>query len=113
MLSLYSEALRLRRENGVFCPLTRENWEAGTMSFGVGAIRFESKNETYLLIFDLRGGHEGSLKNEPLARLVSNWEQVFSSNEERFGGGGKPAFDLPSQSCAFRDPETILLKSRE
>ncbi|MDB6173951.1 MAG: treZ [Chthoniobacteraceae bacterium] len=111
MVALYTEGLRLRRESGAFRPALRENWEAGAMEFGAGALRFESHDGTYLLIFDLRGGHHGSLDTEPLARAVSKWEQVLCSNEKRFGGDGEQSFNAQTQSCSFRDPGAILLKS--
>ncbi|MES2571009.1 MAG: malto-oligosyltrehalose trehalohydrolase, partial [Verrucomicrobiota bacterium] len=114
VLALYTACLRLRREVAAFRPLSREHWEVDTLQWGAGAIRIEAENETYLLVFDLHGGHHGSLAEEPLARLVPgvSWTALLSSNETRFGGTGKPAFDPETQHCDFAEPELIVLQSK-
>jgi maltooligosyltrehalose trehalohydrolase len=90
VLALYRECLHLRQRSAAFRPVSRDTWEVEALPFEVGAIRMRTDDETYLLIFDPKGGHSGDLAGCRIARLEAGWkwEVKLSTEERRFGGGG-------------------------
>nr|MDQ3622966.1 malto-oligosyltrehalose trehalohydrolase [Verrucomicrobiota bacterium] len=112
VLLLYAECLRMRAANPALRPESRETWAVERLGFGVGAVRFDERAASHLLIFDPAGSHAGHLRDEVVAALPAGhrWERVLSSNEERFGGTGAHSFHEDIQSCEFRGPETVLLR---
>lgn len=113
VLELYRECLRLRHEIASLRPADRTGWQPGDFNFGPVAIRYASADELHLLITNLWTGHQGSLLDEPMARLGrgQEWQVLLSSEERRFGGSGDSAFDARTQCCSFAAPETLLLRA--
>lgn len=114
VLALYTECLRLRRVARAFRPDSREGWDVAALSFGVGALRLQGEGHEYLLVFDLVGGHSGSLAAEPIAASPdgSAWELVFFSNERRFGGDATGGFDEARQFIHFPLPGCVVTRLR-
>jgi maltooligosyltrehalose trehalohydrolase len=113
-LRLYREALRLRREHVAFRPRDRAHFHVGELTFGVLAIRLQDEEEDWLLLADLRGGHEGNLREEPFCalELPHQWHIVLSSNAPEFGGPEKPSYDPQNGQLHFHGPEVLVLEAR-
>jgi maltooligosyltrehalose trehalohydrolase len=111
-LALYQTLLALRAEHQVFRPVGRDTCQASALLMGIGALRWFDAGTDWLLLFDLTGGHQGSLAQELFCRLRAGiWEKILSSNEARFGGNGTTALDLPTMTVRFDAPEAILLRA--
>ena len=112
-LQLDRACLALRRTEAAFRPATRESWHADALAMGAGALRLKGAATDWLLLFDLEGGHTGSLADEWICkpRGPEGWAAVLSTNEKRFGGTGAIAFDPASNQARFSRPELVLLQS--
>jgi maltooligosyltrehalose trehalohydrolase len=113
-LRLYREALRLRREHAVFRPTDRAHTHVDEISCGVLAIRAKCATEDWLLLGDLRGGHEGRLNDEPFCALSSTqrWEPVFSSNAAEFGGSTDSSYETETSRLHFSGAEVLVLRAQ-
>jgi maltooligosyltrehalose trehalohydrolase len=111
-LRLYRAALQLRREHPVFRPPDRAHTQIANLSCDVLAIRAQGAGEDWLLLCDLRGGHQGNLATEPFCALDGSrqWHAVLSSNALEFGGRDQPSFDSASGEFAFSCPEVLVLR---
>ena len=112
-LELYRKCLALRRLEPAFRPASRETWHVGALEMGAGALRFKGAESDYLLLFDLEGGHHGSLAEEWVCkpRGPEGWAVVLSTNEKQFGGTGACAFESPTNQARFTQPELVVLRS--
>jgi maltooligosyltrehalose trehalohydrolase len=111
-LQLYKAAFALRSSHLAFRPLQRNSWTVTSLACGVGAIRLHSVECDWLVIFDLVGGHSGTLKGELLFEKIAGiWEIVFSTSDTRFGGDGTCGIDLVSMEARFPTPETVVLRA--
>jgi maltooligosyltrehalose trehalohydrolase len=112
-LDLYRKCLALRRSEPAFRPDSRETWYAEALAMGAGALRFKGAASDWLLLFDLVGGHNGSLADEWICkpRAPQGWTVVLSTNEKQFGGTGACAFDSGTNQARFSQPELVVLKS--
>jgi maltooligosyltrehalose trehalohydrolase len=113
-LRLHREALRLRREHAAFRPVDRAHTRVAELTCEVLAIRAQGAGEDWLVLADLRGGHEGNLSSEPFCAPVGSahgWRQVFSSNAPEFGGTGAPPFEPASGRFAFHSPVVLVLRA--
>jgi maltooligosyltrehalose trehalohydrolase len=87
VLALYRSCLQLRLSDAAFRPQSRDSYRVSDIDSGVGAIQLFAEKADWLMLFDLVGGHSGSLlKNIPAPTADGHWQLVLSSNEERFGG---------------------------
>ncbi|MHA3771056.1 malto-oligosyltrehalose trehalohydrolase [Verrucomicrobiota bacterium sgz303538] len=111
-LALHQACLALRNSEPAFRPSLREKWQVEELAGEIGALRVRSENADYLLLFDLTGGHKGTLKEDPICepRTGSEWSVVLATSESRFGGSGNCAVDLSRMSADFLVPELIVLK---
>ncbi len=109
-LLLYKTCLALRASDSAFRPLTRHGWSVAKLSIGVGALHLQSESAEWLVIFDLTGGHGGSLHEDTLLGAGDAWTLILSSNEERFGGDSTCALDLTAMKAGFTAPETLVLR---
>ncbi len=112
-LALYRECLALRNSEPAFRPTSRESWEVTSLGDGVGAIRLRSEGAEWLVLFDITGGHEASLKDEPICSPTPRgaWSVVLSTNEQRFGGNGESAVDLQNMKARFAAPALVVMRS--
>ncbi len=112
-LRLYREALRLRREHAVFRPKDRSGFQVEALSCEVLAIRNRNEEEDWLLLCDLRGGHQGNLNEEPFCALSDGrrWRPILSSNGLQFGGPDSSSLDVSSGRLEFRVPEVLVLRA--
>lgn len=110
-LALYRSCLALRASDPAFRPPGRNTWQVEILSCGLGAVRLWSPINTWLIIFDLIGGHVGSFADEAIFHGETCWETVLSSNETRFGGEGGGAVNLAAKSLHFPAPETVVLRA--
>jgi maltooligosyltrehalose trehalohydrolase len=112
-LELYRKCLALRRQQAAFRPESREIWYAEALALGVGALRFKGAASDWLLLFDLEGGHHGSLAEEWICRPrgPQGWRVALSTNEKQFGGTGACAFDPAANQVRFSQPELVVLQS--
>jgi maltooligosyltrehalose trehalohydrolase len=112
-LELYRKCLALRRREAAFRPESRETWYAEALAIGVGALRFKGAASDWLLLFDLEGGHNGSLAEEWICRPRGSegWTVVLSTSEKQFGGTGACAFDPATNQARFTQPEMVVLQS--
>jgi maltooligosyltrehalose trehalohydrolase len=112
-LQLYRACLALRRQEPAFRPPSRETWHVEALALGAGALRLKGAASDWLLLFDLEGGHIGSLAEEWICkpRGPGGWELVLSTNEKRFGGAGACAFDAATNQARFSKPELVVLRS--
>ncbi len=87
---LYRKCLALRRLEAAFRPASRDTWHVEALEMGVGALRIKGVASDWLLLFDLEGGHTGSLAEEWICkpRGPEGWAVVLSTNEKQFGGTG-------------------------
>jgi maltooligosyltrehalose trehalohydrolase len=110
-LELYRTCLALRASDPAFRPTNRDSWNVEELSIGVGALQLQSELSEWIVLFDLIGGHEGSLRGEAIFQCNdAKWRVVLSSNETRFGGEGACALDVNTMRAAFSVPETIVLR---
>lgn len=112
-LELYRQCLALRRLEPAFRPENRETWHVEALEMGAGAVRLKGTSSDYLLLFDLEGGHEGSLAAEWICkpRGGTPWVTVLYTNDRQFGGTGVCGFDGPGNHARFIQPELVVLKS--
>jgi maltooligosyltrehalose trehalohydrolase len=112
-LELYRKCLALRRLEPAFRPAARETWYAEALEMGAGALRFKGVASDWLLLFDLEGGHSGSLADEWICkpRGPEGWAVVLSTNEKQFGGTGACAFESATNHARFAQPELVVLRS--
>jgi maltooligosyltrehalose trehalohydrolase len=112
-LRLYREALRLRREHPVFRPKERTSMRVAELSCGILAIRARAADDDWLLLCDLRGGHQGNLRDEPICHLDAprHWHVRLSSNDPKFGGPDSVSFDPLSGKLVFQMPEVLVLQA--
>jgi maltooligosyltrehalose trehalohydrolase len=112
-LELYRRCLALRKLEPAFRPLSRETWYVEALQMGAGAMRFKGAASDWLLLFDLEGGHSGSLAEEWMCkpRGPEGWSVVLSTNEKQFGGTGACAFDPAASQARFTLPELVVLQS--
>lgn len=108
--ALYQEALRMRRELPALRRRTnREDWQAVALSKAVALVYTDPESgEVCMVVCDLTGDFAGGLGIEEGPRF----EVIFSSNETRFGGDGKTAFDAVDGSMSFAKPELLVLRAR-
>jgi maltooligosyltrehalose trehalohydrolase len=111
-LELCRACLDVRQRHAAFRPVGREDWSVNMVADGIGALRLGSADERWLLLFDLKGGHRGELKDILSLSGEAAWRIVLFSNETRFGGTGECSVNLERQSADFRLPETILLRGQ-
>jgi maltooligosyltrehalose trehalohydrolase len=112
-LELYRKCLALRRLEPAFRPVSRETWHVEALALGAGALRIKAAASDWLLLFDLEGGHNGSLAEEWICkpRGPEGWALVLSTNEKQFGGTGACAYDPAANMARFNLPELIVLRS--
>jgi maltooligosyltrehalose trehalohydrolase len=112
-LRLYREVLRLRREHAAFRPRDRAHFHVGELACGVLAIRLQGDGDDWLLLGDLRGGHEGNLREEPFCALEvpRQWHIVLSSNAPEFGGRQESSYVPQIGRLHFDGPEVLVLKA--
>ena len=90
---------------------SRDTWSVEELALGIGALHLRAASAEWLVLFDLSGGHEGSLREEAVFQSSeAAWHVVLSSNEARFGGEGTCALDLSTMQANFTTPETIVLR---
>lgn len=110
---LYLECLNLRRADTAFRPISRAEWSVDIYQSGVGYVRLDGVEHSYLLLFHLWPGSEPlemNLENLPWREPTPRWELVLSSNGERFGGTGTHLTSA-DPSYLFGQAETLLLRS--
>jgi maltooligosyltrehalose trehalohydrolase len=112
-LELYRKCLALRRMEPAFRPVSRDSWHVEALKTGVGALRLKGAESDWLLLFDLKGGHGGSLAEEWICkpRGAEGWTVALSTNEKQFGGTGVCAFEPGASRVRFSQPEVLVLKS--
>jgi len=112
-LRLYREALRLRHSHPAFRPQDRLSTRVEELSCGVLAIRTKQAGDDWLVLCDLRGGHQGDLHAEPFCRPPPErrWRACFSSNDPNFGGPDSVSFDPLSGKLVFQMPELLVLRA--
>lgn len=112
-LELYRACLALRNSEPAFRPTSRDAWEVKEVGDGIGALRLKGGSADWLVLFDLTGGHEASLKDEPICSPSSRgtWTVVLSTNEQRFGGNGESVLDRQTMEARFAVPAVIALRS--
>jgi maltooligosyltrehalose trehalohydrolase len=83
------------------------------LEMGAGALRIKGAAFDWLLLFDLEGGHSGSLADEWIckARRAEGWQVVLSTTATEFGGSGQCAYIAATNEVHFGQPELILLRS--
>jgi maltooligosyltrehalose trehalohydrolase len=113
IFDLYRAFLHLRNSHACFRPESRETWRVEELAIGGGAIRFQAPGMDWLVLFDLEGGHGGSLADDWICKLPGGrpWQRVLSSNESRFGGTLVESFDPEAQRVSFNKPELLVLNS--
>ena len=112
-LELYRKCLSLRLLEPAFRPASRETWHIEALEIGVGALRTRGAAFDWLVLFDLEGGHSGSLAEEWICkpRGPEGWAVVLSTNEKHFGGPGTCAFDSATNQARFTLPELVVLRT--
>ncbi len=111
-LSLYRECLALRARERAFRPRGRSEWQVSRLGIGIGALRLEGDSGTWVVLFDLEGGHRGMLKGESVFEPgdgIVGWRCILSTNETRFGGTGRRSVDVETMMAEFEEPETVVL----
>jgi maltooligosyltrehalose trehalohydrolase len=112
-LELYRRCLALRRQEADFRPATRETWHVEALEMGAGALRIKGGASDWLVLFDLEGGHSGSLAEEWICkpRRAEGWELILSTAAKDFGGPGGCGYISATNDAQFTDPELVVLKS--
>ena len=112
-LLLYRRCLALRNGESAFRPESRETMRVEALSMGAGALRLKGSSADWLLLFDLKGGHQGSLTDEAICKpcATGGWSTILSTDEKQFGGNGATAFDPVTRQARFERPELIVLRS--
>jgi maltooligosyltrehalose trehalohydrolase len=112
-LELYRACLKLRQQEEAFRPVSRQTWYVTALEMGAGALRYKAESADWLLLFDLAGGHHGTLADEWICkpRAEAGWTVILSTNEKRFGGAGSRAFDPATGIARFGQPELVVLRS--
>ena len=109
--ALYREALRLRREEPALLQ-RRERGNVQTMALGEEAVSMiytdPEEGEMCMVVFSLRGGASGAMDIEE----GPDFELIFTSNDQRFGGSGVSAFDPSDKTMLFERPELLVLRGK-
>ncbi len=103
-LRLYRECLRLRNQEPAFRPAGREHWRVEAATWGGASLSFRGLNYEYLIVFDLTGDHVGGLIDP------HDWQLLLGSEEARFGGCGRSAWQNAHSPLTFDVPEALVLK---
>jgi maltooligosyltrehalose trehalohydrolase len=116
ILSLYREAIRLRKQHAEFRPRQRDHVKFAALSSGVLAMRVTAsgpQDGEWLLLCDLQGGHSGNLVDDQIAHPPqgAKWKPELSTSEARFGGSGRSSFDAESASFDFAEAEVLVLRA--
>lgn len=93
ILELYSLCLRVRRENPAFRPIDRSSWRVRHLPWGAAELTY---SDSFLLIFDLEGGHSGTLQE--------GWHLMLSSNI------ADPGWDSATRTISFTGPHALLFR---
>ena len=108
--ALYQEALRVRREEPALLQ-RRERANVQVMALGDEAVSIiytdPEEGEMCMVVFSLRGGATGAMDIEE----GPDFEIIFTSNDQRFGGSGVSAFDASSRTLLFDRPELLVLRA--
>ncbi len=110
-LELYHEALRLRREEAALGQ-RRERDNVQTVALGEEAVSMiytdPASGEMCMVVFNLRGGSTGAMGIDE----GPDFELIFTSNDQRFGGSGVSAYDASDKTMRFERPELLVLRAR-
>jgi len=104
--ALYRECLHLRNADPAFRPAGREHWHVEAATWGGATLAFRGLTHEYLIVFDLTGTHTGGLIDP------ENWQLLLSSEETRFGGCGRSAWQNSHSPLDFDVPEALVLKRK-
>ena len=113
ILALYRDCLHLRNHEAAFKPTVRDKWLIEALEMGIGCLWLRDAAQDWLVLFDLKGGHQGSLRHEDLLQPLSgkNWTQVLSTQDERYGKSEEPIFFSDSLTVHFEKPGLIVLRA--
>jgi maltooligosyltrehalose trehalohydrolase len=102
----------LRRTHAAFRPVSRDTWQVEALPCGLGALRYRDPAGDWLILFDLVGGHSGSLGEYPICAPATGaaWQTVLSSNEAQFGGSGETAVQAREMYAGFERAELVVLR---
>ena len=106
LLRLYQTCLKLRLTDPTLKRRARENWEVQALDEEVVALRYLGQGDERLLLFCPA---PGPVRPRTLDSFGPGWKLLLSTNESRFGGDGRPAFD-GEKTVTFTRPETLLLQ---
>jgi maltooligosyltrehalose trehalohydrolase len=110
-LALFRAFLGLRRREPAFRPTSRDTWRVEELAMGIGALIHSSAQTEWVVLFDLRGGHQGDLRQESIFQTSGiTWSAEIATNEERFGGSRPCAVNLETMIADFTDAETVVLR---
>ncbi len=98
ILALYRACLALRREHAEFRPTGRDSWSAALTLSGAGCLDWGK----WRLLFNLQGARSVPLEDGEL---------ILSSEETRFGGGGRAAWNAAAGGVNFDGPEALLFRT--
>jgi maltooligosyltrehalose trehalohydrolase len=113
ILALYRDCLKLRREELAFRPASRDQWHVEALEMGIGCLWMRGMGPDWLLLFDLVGGHQGSLSREDLLQplIGRQWRLVLSTEDPRYGGNGALKFDPVTRAVRFDSPGLMVLRA--
>ena len=109
--ALYKEALRLRREESALRRRTnRADWQVAAFSSGKLALFYTDPEagEICMVACCLRPDASAVMGIDEGPRF----ELIFSSNQARFGGDGKTAYDAGDGTMNFKRPELLVLRAK-
>ncbi len=112
VLQLYRACLALRRDHPAFRPQSRDTWQIEQLEIGVSALRLKDSASEWLILFDLKGDHNGSLASAWVARTPHGlgWKAILSTEEQRFGGSDARLLDAETSTVSFRAPGLVVLR---
>jgi maltooligosyltrehalose trehalohydrolase len=105
VLTLYREALKLRKTHRCLKDRSRAAWRARQLSLGVAAIIYGSSGGPRLAVvtnLQVTGSSPWPISAELLRSEGGNWQMVLSSNDARFGGEGDDT----------RSPATVVFETQ-
>lgn len=97
ILALYRACLALRREHAAFRPSSRDTWAASLTPSGAGCLDWGR----WRLLFNLQGTRSFPLEDGKL---------ILTSEEIRFGGSGRAAWNAAASRIEFEGPEALLFR---
>ena len=103
-LKLYSDCLNVRATHQEYRPARRQNWQIIELNWGALAIHYRLIDREHLVVFDLSGGHGGSL---PAPTNGARWDIELNTEASHYGGTESTTYR--AEVLTFERPGLVVM----